>query len=151
LLFGDILIVRGLDLALIWGGAIVVSGVLWARWTRLLTATLSPELARASGINPRVEQLVLTLSLAITVAVAIKVVGVLLIGALLVIPAAAMRPFAATPEQMAGLATLGAMVSVLVGLAGAWQFDVLAGPAIVCAAAAMFALSALISALRHPA
>jgi len=148
LLFGEILIVQPTDLALIWGGAAIVLGLLWWRWSALLTATVSPELAQAAGINPRLEQLVLTLALALTVAVAIKVVGVLLIGALLIIPAAAARPFANTPERMAMLATLGGVVSVLVGLAGAWQFDVLAGPAIVCAAAGLFATSMLVRVIR---
>ena len=67
------------------------------RWPALLTATLNPDLARASGINPRR----LTLALAIVVAVAIKVVGVLLIAALLVIPAAAVRPLVRPTEAMA--------------------------------------------------
>lgn len=85
----------------------------------------------------------MTLALAITVAVAIKVVGVLLIGALLIIPAAAARPFVGMPERMAMLATMGGVASVLVGLSAAWQFDLEAGPAIVCAAAGLFALSTL--------
>lgn len=150
MLFGEILIVRGTDIAMIWGGALVVLGILWWRWSALLTATLSPELAQASGINPRAEQLALTLALAVTVAVAIKIVGVLLIGALLIIPAASARPFASTPERMAVFATLGAMASVLIGLVAAWQLDLLAGPAIVCAAASLFALSSL-SRLIRPA
>jgi zinc transport system permease protein len=54
-------------------------------WSALLTSTLNEYLAYASGIDPKREQLVLTLALAITVAVAIKVVGVLLIAAMLII------------------------------------------------------------------
>ncbi|QXT41403.1 metal ABC transporter permease [Gymnodinialimonas ceratoperidinii] len=148
LLFGEILIVQGADLALIWGGAAVVFALLWWRWSALLTATVSPELAQAAGLNPRVEQFILTIALALTVAVAIKVVGVLLIGALLIIPAAAARPFSSTPERMAVLATVGGVVSVLVGLSAAWEFDVLAGPAIVCAAAALFVTSMLVQGVR---
>lgn len=151
LLFGEILIVREADIALIWGGACVVLAVLWWRWSGLLTATVSPELAQASGVNPRLEQLYLTLALALTVAVAIKVVGVLLIGALLIIPAASARPFADTPERMAVLATLGALASVLIGLIAAWQSNLLAGPAIVCASASLFVVSLLIRQLRPAA
>jgi zinc transport system permease protein len=140
-LFGDILAVGRTDLLVIWGGAVLVMGLLWLRWSALLTATLSPELAWAAGIDPRREQYVLTLALAVVVAVAIKVVGVLLIAALLVIPAAAARPFARTPEAMAVIgAGLGA-VSALGGMAAAWTFDTPAGPTIVCCAAFLFALS----------
>merc|ERR1711938_200813 len=84
-LFGDILAVSRGDLAVIWGGAALVLALLAWRWQALLTATLSPDLAHASGIDPRREQLVLTLALAVVVAVAIKVVGVLLIAALLIV------------------------------------------------------------------
>ena len=138
-LFGDILAVSRLDLAVIWGGAaLVVALILW-RWSALLTSTLNEELAYASGLNPRREQLILTLSLAITVAVAIKVVGVLLIAAMLIIPAAAARGLARTPEAMALIAAVIGAVSAIAGLQGAYVFATPAGPSIVCVAAVLFA------------
>jgi len=143
-LFGDILAVGRSDLVVIWGGALLVMGLIWARWSALLTATLSSDLATAAGIDPRREQLILTLALAVTVAVAIKVVGVLLIAALLIIPAAAARSFARTPEAMALIAAGFGGASALIGMAAAWRFDTPAGPSIVCVAAAIFAASALI-------
>ncbi|MEZ5715251.1 MAG: iron chelate uptake ABC transporter family permease subunit [Paracoccaceae bacterium] len=147
-LFGDILAVTRGDLATIWGGAALVLGLLWWRWNALLTATLNADLAYASGLDPRREQLVLTLALALVVAVAIKVVGVLLIGAMLIIPAAAARPFATTPERMAFIAILIGMVSALGGLALAFRFDTPTGPTMVCLAAALFAASALFRSFR---
>jgi zinc transport system permease protein len=140
-LFGDILAVGQTDLAVIWGGALLVLALICWRWSALLTATLNPELAWAAGIDPRREQMVLTLALAVVVAVAIKVVGVLLIGAMLIIPAAAARPLARTPEAMALLAASIGAVSALGGLAAAFQFDTPAGPTIVCVAASLFAVS----------
>ncbi|MDQ2090252.1 iron chelate uptake ABC transporter family permease subunit [Marimonas arenosa] len=142
-LFGDILAVGRADLATIWIGTVLVLGLLWWRWNALLTATLNADLAYASGIDPRREQLVLTLALALVVAVAIKVVGVLLIGAMLIIPAAAARPFASTPERMAGIAVLIGMASVLGGLQLAYTFDTPTGPTIVCVATGLFAVSSL--------
>ena len=90
----------------------------------------------------------LTLALALVVAVALKVVGALLIGAMLIIPAAAARPFATTPERMAGMAVLIGMVSALGGLQLAFAFDTPAGPTMVCLAAVLFAGSNL-AALRR--
>jgi zinc transport system permease protein len=142
-LFGDILAVSRMDLAVIWIGAALVLALIWWRWTQLLTATLNPELAHAAGIDPRREQLVLTISLAVVVAVAIKVVGVLLIAALLIIPPAAARPYAATPERMAAIAAVLGAVSALGGLWLAFALDTPAGPTIVCVAAAIFAASSL--------
>ncbi|OBX34849.1 high-affinity zinc uptake system membrane protein ZnuB [Halomonas elongata] len=74
-LFGDILAVGKADLAVIWAGAALVLGLMGWRWPNLLTATLNTDLAYASGIDPKREQLILTLSLAVVVAVALKVVG----------------------------------------------------------------------------
>lgn len=148
-LFGDILAVSRGDLAVIWGGAAIVVGLIWWRWSALLTTTLSEDLAYASRINPKREQLVLTVALAITVAVAIKVVGVLLIAAMLIIPAAAARPLARTPEGM--VLTAGAIggICAVAGLRGAYIFDTPAGPSIVCVAAMIFALTSLRSVFFH--
>lgn len=140
-LFGDILAVSSLDVVMIWLGAAAVSALMAWRWSALLTATLSPELAQASGIRPERERLILTVALALVVALAIKVVGVLLIAALLIIPAAAARPMARTPEGMALIATLLAAASVLGGVALSFAVDTPTGPTIVCAAALIFVLT----------
>lgn len=143
-LFGDILAVTRNDLAFIWGGAALVVGLLVWRWQALLTATLSEDLAHASGLDPHRERLVLTLALALVVAVALKIVGALLIAAMLIIPAAAGRALARTPESMAVLATLFGAIACLAGLAlSLWQ-DTPAGPSIVSAAAIIFAVTAMI-------
>ncbi|HKL45152.1 MAG TPA: metal ABC transporter permease [Roseovarius sp.] len=147
-LFGDILAVSRGDLAVIWGGALLVVGLIGWRWSALLTSTLSADLAYASGIDPKREQLVLTLALAITVAMAIKVVGVLLITAMLIIPAAAARPFASTPEQMALTAAGIGAASAVIGLQAALLLDTPAGPSIVCVAALVFLGSSVLSSLR---
>lgn len=148
-LFGDILAVGRTDLVVIWGGAILVLALIAWRWQPLLTATLSSDLASASGIDPRREQLVLTIALALVIAVAIKVVGVLLIASMLIIPAAAARPFSRTPERMAVLSALIGAVSALGGLYLAFVFDTPAGPTIVCTASLLFAVTGIGSVLQR--
>ncbi|KEO56258.1 metal ABC transporter permease [Thioclava pacifica] len=140
-LFGDILAVSRADLAVVWGGSAVVLAMLAWRWQGLLTSTINDELAMASGLDPRREQMVLTIALAMTVAVSIKIVGALLIAALLIIPAAAARQAVRSPEAMAAGATGVGIVSVLLGLWGSLQFDTPAGPSIVAAATFVFLLS----------
>ena len=150
-LFGDILAVSRGDLVFIWTGATLVLALLAWRWSALLTATLSEDLAQASGLNPARERLVLTLALAIVVAVAIKVVGALLIAAMLIIPAAAARSFARTPEAMALFAILIGAASALGGLTASLHFDTPAGPSIIAVAAGIFALAVSLGALRQRA
>ena len=96
-LFGDILAVSKTDLAVIWGGAALVVACIGMRWAALLMSTLNEDLAYSAGIDPKREQMILTVALAVTVAVAIKVVGVLLIAAMLIVPAAAARPCRSAP------------------------------------------------------
>ena len=141
-LFGDILAVGRQDLLVIWGGAAVVVALLVWRWAPLLTATMSEDLAVASGIDPR---LVLTLALAIVVAVALKVIGTLLIAAMLIIPAAAARGFSRTPEAMAVSAVGIGAASALAGLGASYLVDTPAGPSIVTAAAVIFAITAAVT------
>jgi len=140
-LFGDILAVSRADLAVVWGGALAVAGLIAWRWQALLTATLNEELAMAAGLDPRREQVVLTLALAVVVAVSIKIVGALLIASLLIIPAAAARAGARTPEAMAVLAAALGMLSALGGLGLSLGLDTPAGASIIAVAAGLFALS----------
>lgn len=140
-LFGDILAVGRSDLVLIWTGAALVLAVLILRWQRLVTSSLNEELAMAAGIDPRVERLVLSLALAVVVALAIRVVGSLLISAMLIVPAAAARTWARTPERMAAGAALIAAASVILGLWASLRLDTPAGPSIVTAAAIFFVAS----------
>ncbi|WP_456387788.1 metal ABC transporter permease [Profundibacter sp.] len=142
-LFGDIMQVTSTDLWVIWGGALaVVAGLVW-RWSALLTSTLNEDLAVASGLKPRREQLVLTLALAVVVAVSIKVVGALLIGAMLIIPAATARGLSRTPEGMAIAAVMIGIAASLCGLFATVQWGTPAGPSIVVASGFAFGVSAI--------
>jgi zinc transport system permease protein len=143
-LFGDILAVGKTDLLVIWGGTTLVLALVGYRWSALLLATLNPDLAHASGVSPRREQLILTVALAIVVAVAIKVVGVLLIAAMLIIPAATARPFSKTPEAMAVMAAIVGCSASVIGLKASYELDSPTGPTIVCVVALMFVTSAIL-------
>ena len=150
-LFGDILAVGRGDLALIWGAAALGCLGLWVGWRRFLTSTLDEELARAEGGAPDRDRILLTLALAVLVAAALKVVGALLITAMLILPAAAARPLARTPEGMAfGAIVIGA-ASALGGLRLAWVADTPAGPSMVVAALALFLLANGAAKLIRPA
>lgn len=143
-LFGDILAVGKTDLLVIWGGAFIVLGLIIWRWSGLLLSTLNADLALASGFKPKQEQLILTIALAIVVAVAIKVVGVLLIAAMLIVPAATARAFSHTPESMAIIAAVVGAFCGLSGLQASYVLDTPTGPTIVCVSAALFILTHLV-------
>lgn len=141
LLFGDILAVSKRDLATIWIGGCVVLGVLAAIWRPLFAATVNRELAEAEGMNPDRANIVFMLLMAAVIAIAMKIVGVLLITALLIIPAATARRFATGPEQMAVLAALVGAAAIVAGLFGSLEWDTPSGPSIVVAALLLFLLA----------
>ncbi len=140
LLFGDILAVTTTDLLLLVPGALAVIAALASIWRPLLAAAVSEEIAIAEGMNPRRAELAHTLLLAAALALAMKITGVLLFTSLLIIPAAAARAFARSPEAMAGLAVIVGMVSVSGGLWISWTFDAPSGPAMVSTAFCLFAV-----------
>ncbi|MBO6636640.1 MAG: metal ABC transporter permease [Roseitalea sp.] len=141
LLFGDILAVSKPDLAVIWLGGAVVLGVLAAIWRPLFAATVNRELAEAEGMNPDHANIIFMLLMAAVIAISMKIVGVLLITAMLIIPAATARRFASGPEQMAVLAALIGAAAVIAGLFGSLEWDTPSGPSIVVAALGFFLLS----------
>ena len=142
-LFGDILAITRADLMMIWFGGVAVLIALIKIWRPLFAATVSYELATAEGTRPEFANVVFTVLLAAVIAVSMKIVGVLLITALLIIPAAAARRFSKSPEQMALIAIIIGVFSVWLGLSGSLEFDTPAGPSIVVAALSCFILSIL--------
>ena len=131
------------DLIMMAIGAAVVLVILSRMWKGLLAATVSEELAQVEGYPVARLRLLFMVLLAVVIAGAMKLVGVLLITAMLIIPAAAARPFSEGPKKMALLATVLSMVAVLVGLTLSYQFDTPAGPSIVLTCALLFVMSQL--------
>lgn len=142
-LFGDILSVSTTDVVWVWAGGAAILAAIAAQWRPLLAATVSPDIARAEGMAPERSRLVFMLLMAAVIAFAMKIVGILLITSLLIIPAAAARPLAGTPERMAVLASVIGALAVVAGLMGSLHFDTPSGPSIVVAALVLFLASLL--------
>jgi len=143
LLFGDILAVSKTDILTIYGGGAAVLVVLGLIWRRLFAATVNPDLAAAEGMEPEKVNIVFMLLMAAVIAIAMKVVGVLLITALLIIPAATARRIAVGPEHMAVIASVIGAVAVVGGLQASLRLDTPAGPSIVVAGTVLFLVSIL--------
>jgi len=142
-LFGDILAVSMIDIAIIYGGgAVVLAGLIWI-WRPLFAATVSRDLAEAEGFRPARAEVIFMLLMAAVIAIAMKIVGVLLITAMLIIPAATARRFARGPEHMAISAVLIGIASVVAGLFGSLEWDTPAGPSMVVAAFVFFLVALL--------
>jgi len=140
LLFGDILAVSKQDILVILIFVLLLLLILVFIWRPLFAATVSVELAEAEGASSKNVEVIFLLIVAAMVALSIKLVGALLITALLIIPPAAARSFASSPERMAVVAAVVGMLSVIGGLHLSLYADTPAGPSIVLCASLMFVL-----------
>ena len=83
------------------------------------------------------------LLMTIAVAVSFKIVGLLLITSLLIIPAASARQLAHSPEMMAVISSILAMLAVILGIYSSYYMDTPSGPSVVVASAIIFIMVSL--------
>lgn len=140
-LFGDLLSATTEDVITIYLISVAVLITIALLWRKLLAITVHEELASVEGVPVTKVKAVLMLLMALVIAIAMKVVGVLLITALLIIPAATARRLAHSPETMAVFASVLACLAVLGGIAASVFADTPTGPSVVAGAAFIFALS----------
>jgi ABC-type Mn2+/Zn2+ transport system permease subunit len=138
LMFGNILTVAPVDLAILGLATAAVLTVLAAFFRPLLLASVDEEGAEVVGVNTGAMRLLVLVLVGVAVVVALKVVGILLVSALLVLPGAAARPLAARwPALLAGSIAV-AFVSVVGGLLLSVVVDVAPGAAIILVGATIF-------------
>ena len=141
LLFGDILSVNITDLLIIWIGGCIVMALLLLIWRPLFAGTVNLELAKAEGLNPEFANAIFTLLIAAVIAISIKIVGILLITGLLIIPASASRNLSSTPVQMAVIASIIGVISVILGLYSSLTWNSSTGPTILSLSLGIFILT----------
>jgi zinc/manganese transport system permease protein len=121
LLFGEVLGVSTSKL----GPTIAIAGVcivaVAVLYRPLMLASVTPDVAEARGINPRVMDLAFLVVVALVTTMAVPVVGSLLIFSLLIGPAAAARSFTNRPPVAMGLSVLFALVTVWVAIAVSYE------------------------------
>jgi ABC-type Mn2+/Zn2+ transport system permease subunit len=138
MLFGSILGVTPAD---VWAVAGVTAGavlVVFLRYRALLFTTFDPDVAEVSGVNTRRMEALLMLMLAASILVTMKVIGVVLVAAMLVIPAVVARMLT---NRFVGMLWLSLLVGTLSGLAGmylSYFLDVSSGATIVLVGTAAF-------------
>jgi ABC-type Mn2+/Zn2+ transport system permease subunit len=137
-LFGSILAVSWEGLAAVAAISLVVAVMLAAVGRRLVFVTFDPDGALVGGIRVARLLTVYHVLLALMVVASLSIVGIVLVNALLVIPAATAKLRARSLSQMFVLAPVIGMGSVLLGLVGSYWLDVPSGPAIVVVAGLFF-------------
>ena len=148
LLIGDILAVTPQDLLYLLL-ALGVTLILWIiLYNALLMTSVDPFLARSRGIRTRLIECGFVVLVALAVMLSIRWVGVMLINALLILPAASGRNLARTSRQHAAWSVGIALLSGIAGLILSYYLDTSAGATIVLAAAVCYAISLFVRGIR---
>ena len=147
-LFGDILAINLNDIYCLIFCIIFISLWVYFNWSKLILLSVSPELLQAEGINIHRLKLSFTLILALFVAIAFKIVGILLITAMLIIPAASALSISRTPLQMVFYSIIIGVIGGISGMVGAIFFDLPTGPALILSSSACLALTNIARLIR---
>jgi zinc transport system permease protein len=154
-LFGGPIMVRDLDLVYLFLLTVLTAAVLVFKYNRFVLVSLNPSLARSRGISVALSNSLFIVLLALIVNFSIRAVGVLLINAMLIVPAATASNLA---TNMRGLFRYTLGLSVGCGLVGLYlsltirvgdtarQFG--ASGAIICLGVLLFAVSLVVPAVR---
>lgn len=148
LLFGSLLAIGDSEL-LLTGVALVVVALVAARYGRTwLASGFDDPASRSLGLPVTAADRALLAAIALAVVVSLDAIGALLVGALLIVPAAIARLLTASVRS---LAATTAGLALAIGLGGLWlayELDVPPGAAIATLGGGCFALVALIAAAR---
>ncbi|WP_425837271.1 zinc ABC transporter permease AztB [Streptomyces fractus] len=148
-LFGDVLAVRGQDLALLGVALLASLLVSFLGHRAFLALTFDARKAQTLGLRPRLAHAVLLGLLGLAIVASFHIVGTLLVLGLLIAPPAAVLPWARSVlGVMAGAALLGA-AATFGGLLLSWHLSTAAGATVSALAVSLFFLSHLASGVRH--
>lgn len=147
-LFGNILTVSSTDVFSSIVVTIVVIGVLIWTGKGFVSISLDKSLAHAEGIPVARLELLFLVLLAAVIALAIKFVGIVLVTALLIIPAATAQNIARNLSSMFWISLVVSLISVVTGMLASAVLRTPSGPTIVLAGTALFALSLISRSLR---
>ena len=144
LLTGDILSIGQQDLLWLLIGLVTGTAAWMFLYNPLLVSAVSPELAESRGIRTRYLEYGFAVLVAVAVMLAIRWVGVLLINALLILPAAAARNVSRSAAQHALLSILFGLVSGVAGLVMSYGMNTGVGAAVVLCAGLIYFVTLLI-------
>ena len=148
-LYGDLLAVS--ETELLWMGMLlgVVGAYLFVAFNKIMLVGVHEGFAKSMGVPVRGLEISFALIVALVVTTAIRAVGILLVTALLVVPAAAARNVARGIVSAFWTAVAIAMVSGLLGIAVSYYLDTATGATVVLFASAFFAVTALLKGLSR--
>lgn len=138
-LFGDLLLQSTSQQLMLFACALACLGFLFAYYKPLLLMTMSAPLAKAEGVNITALNRSFIFILAAAISVAVQSVGVLLVPAMLILPAATAFAFSRSPGHMISLSIIAAGLAFAGGLSMAFYANTPTAPTVIAVAAGLYA------------
>jgi len=148
-LFGSILSVTNLDLWLIVILGLCVAGTVFLLFKEFFFLSFDEEMAAVNGLPVRTLYFLLLSLIAVTIVVSIKIVGIVLVSAILVIPAAAAFQLTRSFRTMMVLSVALGVASSLAGLFLSYGLNLASGATIVLTSAVIFFICLVFSPKRR--
>ena len=148
-LFGNVLGVTPGDVVAVGVVTIATSLAVFLRYRQLLFTTFDPEVAEVSGVSTAANDLLLAIMLTALITVCMNVLGVTLIAAMLVIPPVIGRLLTDSFHKMLWISVVTGTICGFVGVYLSYYLDWASGPAVVLAAAFLFAIAYGFSAVKR--
>lgn len=148
-LFGSILAISATELLVAAALFVTVLTLLWLYYHDLVALSFNEELASVGGIKSRFLNGLLAVLTALTVVLAMKLVGVMLISALLILPASTALQVARGFRMTVLLAVVCALISVVGGIVLSFMLNLPSGATIILLAFGLFVLAFLYRRLQH--
>jgi len=142
-LFGNVLAISNTEVILSIILSLVVLAVIYFFYWDLFSATFDEEYAKTTGIKTNFINMLITLLTAITVVLSVKMVGIMLVSALLILPAVTALQLAKGFKMTMVIGSIVSLISVLLGITLSFFFDLPTGATIVMVNALFFTLSFL--------
>lgn len=137
-LFGSILAITDAEMVVAGALFIIVNGLLWFYYNDLVALAFNEELAAVSGISNRFLNALLAMLTALTVVLAMKLVGVMLVSALLILPASTALQLACGFRMTILLSVLASLLAVSGGIVLSFLCNLPTGATIILIAFLMF-------------
>lgn len=149
-LFGSVLAITPFDLKIIIGASVLILILLFLFYKEFVFYAFDPEMAEVAGLSRVGLHYTMLIMIAITVVVAAQTVGIILVTALLIIPAASAQQWTRSLKRLLILAVLFGLTSAVMGLYISYYFNIASGASIALTAAVFFLVSFLFSSRRQP-
>lgn len=148
-LFGSVLAITPFDLKIIIGAAILILLIIILFYKEFVFYAFDPEMAEVAGLPRTRLHYAMLIMTAVTVVIASQTVGIILVTALLIIPAASAQQWTRSLKRLLLLAILFGLTSAVIGLYISYYFNVASGASIALTAALFFLISFLLSPQRQ--